>query len=550
MANVSEPRGVPFSRLVRDLGPIIQELVQPPWAQEPPVQAAEICDPTVEPTLHRDSLLLGVGMTVDNLSAEFLARLSGAGVPGVMIKSRSRVTAKTRARLERARVALLVVDTDASWFQVAGLVRERIGIGRLRLGNSDEVEQLPSDLFEIANAVSVLIDAPVTIEDVSFRVLAFSRHQEDTDPAREATVLGQAVPEQYRRMLEEQDVLRRLQATGAPIRVDLGSGLVPRLAVSIRSGGEVLGYMWAAVRGDIGVQRESALAEAAQVVAMAMLRKRTESNAGRKLRADLLISMISGGPDAGEASSRLGLSRRPVRIIGVQLDGDEATRSVAAGPRCADALALHLSSVHPSSAAALLGGTVYGVLPALTGEDGDDGVRRVVEVFMRRMDGMPMKIGIGRCGTTTDEITRSRRDVDRTLRVLASGADSRVVASSDETLLGAMLLHLRDFLRVEEITPLRGGIHGIHQYDRAHQTDLLSTLQVYLEALGDIGVAAKALHIHPNSLRYRLRRLCEIGGLDVGSPDELLSAWLQLRLHALDGSNIGMGGEGDGEAAS
>lgn len=532
MVNVSEPPGVPFSRLVRDLGPIVQELVQPLWEQEPWVQAAEICDPTVELTLHPDSLLIGVGMTVDDLSAEFLKRLSEAGVPGVMIKCPSRVTADARARCERAGVALLVVDTDASWFQVAGLVRERIGIGRLRLGNSDEVEQLPSDLFEIANAVSVLINAPVTIEDPSFRVMAFSRHQEDTDPARQATVLGQAVPEKYRHMLEERDMLRRIQETSAPILVDLGPELVPRLAISIRSGSDVLGYMWAVVRGDVDAQRESALAEAAPVVAMAMLRKRTESNAGRKLRADLLISMISGGPDAREANSRLGLSRRSVRIIGVQLDGDE-TNSAAEGHRCADALALHLSSLHPSSAAALLGETIYGVLPSL---NGDDGVRRVLEVFMRRMAGMPMKIAIGRCGTAIDEITRSRRDVDRTLRVLASGADSRVIASAEETLLGAMLLHVRDFLHAEELTSVRGGIHAIDEYDRAHQTDLLLTLQVYLEALGDIAVTAKTLHIHPNTLRYRIRRLCEIGDLDAGCPDELLAAWLQLRLRALDGA--------------
>jgi DNA-binding PucR family transcriptional regulator len=62
---------------------------------------------------------------------------------------------------------------------------------------------LPSgDLFAVANAVAALIDAPVTIEDRSSRVLAFSGRQDEADRSRVETILGRQVPERYSRMVE------------------------------------------------------------------------------------------------------------------------------------------------------------------------------------------------------------------------------------------------------------------------------------------------------------------------------------------------------------
>jgi DNA-binding PucR family transcriptional regulator len=43
--------------------------------------------------------------------------------------------------------------------------------------------------------------------------------------------------------------------------------------------------------------------------------------------------------------------------------------------------------------------------------------------------------------------------------------------------------------------------------------------------------AAAKLHIHKNTLRYRLRRLTEIAGLDLSDPDTRLGLMLQLRIH-------------------
>lgn len=62
---------------------------------------------------------------------------------------------------------------------------------------------------------------------------------------------------------------------------------------------------------------------------------------------------------------------------------------------------------------------------------------------------------------------------------------------------------------------------------------LLETLQVYLECQGNVLATAERLYIHRNTLRYRLKRIEEILGRDLESPDERLSLWLALKARVL-----------------
>jgi sugar diacid utilization regulator len=52
-------------------------------------------------------------------------------------------------------------------------------------------------------------------------------------------------------------------------------------------------------------------------------------------------------------------------------------------------------------------------------------------------------------------------------------------------------------------------------YDRAHHSDLVRTLRVFLEGCGSWARCAKLLHLHTNTLRYRIRRIEEITGRDL-----------------------------------
>ncbi|WP_327011743.1 helix-turn-helix domain-containing protein [Dactylosporangium sp. NBC_01737] len=57
-------------------------------------------------------------------------------------------------------------------------------------------------------------------------------------------------------------------------------------------------------------------------------------------------------------------------------------------------------------------------------------------------------------------------------------------------------------------------------------------MRAWLDAFGDTVAAAAAMYVHPNTFRYRLRRVTEVGPLDLHDPDARFAAMLELRLAA------------------
>jgi DNA-binding PucR family transcriptional regulator len=121
-----------------------------------------------------------------------------------------------------------------------------------------------------------------------------------------------------------------------------------------------------------------------------------------------------------------------------------------------------------------------------------------------------------------DGVARARREADRVLRVLLREPTAESVATLDDVRAQANVLEILDVLRERE--HLRAGrVAGL-------DTALLQTLREYLDRFGDVGAAAQALQTHPNTVRYRLRRITELTGMDLEDPSERLMASLQLRL--------------------
>ncbi len=79
----------------------------------------------------------------------------------------------------------------------------------------------------------------------------------------------------------------------------------------------------------------------------------------------------------------------------------------------------------------------------------------------------------------------------------------------------------------------REAIARIADYDEAHSTALVRTLEEFLSRRGTITGTAEALYIHPNTLRQRLRRIMELTGLDLRKEDWLMVE-IAVKLAALE----------------
>lgn len=92
-----------------------------------------------------------------------------------------------------------------------------------------------------------------------------------------------------------------------------------------------------------------------------------------------------------------------------------------------------------------------------------------------------------------------------------------------------LLLELSDLI-AERGDTVNGAVARLIAYDRKHSACLVETLGAWLDAFGDVAAASAAVFVHPNTFRYRLRRLSEVGEIDLGDPDARFAAMLQLRL--------------------
>jgi DNA-binding PucR family transcriptional regulator len=62
-------------------------------------------------------------------------------------------------------------------------------------------------------------------------------------------------------------------------------------------------------------------------------------------------------------------------------------------------------------------------------------------------------------------------------------------------------------------------------YDRRRGTQLLDTLEEYLDHRGNVVGTSRELYIHPNTLRQRLGRIERLSGIDLERDD-----WLSLAI--------------------
>ena len=84
----------------------------------------------------------------------------------------------------------------------------------------------------------------------------------------------------------------------------------------------------------------------------------------------------------------------------------------------------------------------------------------------------------------------------------------------------------------------RRALGPLEAYAERRASDLLPTLQTFVACDLDRRRAAEELHVHPNTLDYRLQRVAELTGLDLGRPADLALVTLALRQRELTDGDL------------
>src|SRR6476469_5323477 len=73
----------------------------------------------------------------------------------------------------------------------------------------------------------------------------------------------------------------------------------------------------------------------------------------------------------------------------------------------------------------------------------------------------------------------------------------------------------------------------LEAYDRAHDGELVGSLQAFLQHNARWETAAGQLFVHRHTLRYRMRKVEELTGRDLGNSFDRMEFWLALRARDL-----------------
>jgi DNA-binding PucR family transcriptional regulator len=90
-------------------------------------------------------------------------------------------------------------------------------------------------------------------------------------------------------------------------------------------------------------------------------------------------------------------------------------------------------------------------------------------------------------------------------------------------LLATVPEDVRQMFQVRLLDPLR-------KYDEVHKADLIRTLETFLQNSGSWTKCAEQLHLHVNSVRYRIQRIQDLTGRDLTRLEDRVDFFLALRL--------------------
>ncbi len=534
--------GATLRDLLDALGPAVVELVDAPAGEDAPLGSTTLVDGSdlVVAADSGSSLCLHIGVTNADAVRWFdeTARLAPERRPRAVMSKAGLTSPAVRAAARKAGVALVAVHRQARWDHVLPLVQRVLDRSGQQAAEDPELLGTETDLFELARIVAQNARGLVSIEDAHSRVLAYSAANDAADELRTLSILGREGPPEYLRALREWGVFDRVRATDevvdVPAHAELGTRR--RLVVGIREPGErspaVLGSLWlqqgtGPFSADAADVLRGASAIAARIISRARNAPSTEG-----LLIQRLFGARGGGVDVPSLAAALNLPvGGPAAVVGF-------AQTAPPGPGRGDRLAglgsllrLHASSFRRDAVATIIGDRAYLLLPGVSAAaPAAAWARRLVEEFEVRRS-LVLRAAIAAPVADLGQVGAARAEVDRVLdgATATGGRVTTLAESRTAVLLGEILALVACHPEVHDPR-----LAALVDYDRDHGSALRESVETYLALHGDVRSAAAALRVHPNTLRYRVRRVEEITGLALADAADRLLLELQLAVLAGD----------------
>ena len=507
------------------------------------VHISELLDPT--PWLSGGELLLTTGMQLETpaQAREFALRLAdhhlaglgfGTGFKHAEIPSPLLEAAAEREFpvFEVPYEVPFIALTEAAFSQ---LVNEQYAVLRRALAAQERLERIvlsERGLDALVGALSALIGAAVVVFDSRGEPLQQHAFRREIDPAA-LEGLRDEVRERARRrearafmpsLVEgTQGLALPVASDGTPRPGGAGPGRAPEAwLVAIKDAGPLSDF------------DRLTLHQAVTIVALELLRSRVAGDTERRLAGDVLDAIVSRELSGSELARRLGPFGLGERVAALVLRRSDDGRGGSSGSVEAALWSALREEASPALVASV-GPLACALVPGGSDEELFALGERVVAAAEAEL-GDHIRLGIGR-GLPAVDARRSFHEARCALEALALGVASadgngsapektRVATYKD---LGSfqLLLSLQDD---EALRLFCDSILGpIEASEGPYGGELMRSLEAFIEENGQWERAARRLYCHRHTLRYRIRRVEELTGRNLGSARDRIEFWLALR---------------------
>jgi DNA-binding PucR family transcriptional regulator len=391
------------------------------------------------------------------------------------------------------------------------------------------------NLEELADTISEALQCSVTIEDANHQLISYSSHNAQTDPARISTIIGKRVPEKVIQTLWRDGVIQKLMKSDEPVMISAIDeiGLGDRIAIAIRKDNNILGYIWIVLVEGISQNDlinkqlvKAAKAARTKLLQLQMKHRKTEQSYQEFFR-QLLTGGMKSDLEVKQQANKLGLLLPAFFCVNVLQFPSEITTKLnqqiqyLVTTTLQDRIALYTMSNEQL--------ILLEVVPSIKIPNPTPLLFTLLtEQMTQHFVYAPSS---GGCGSVCDNYAMVDRSYQEALTVIQikqkfPEETKSVLYYADlgfYRLLPAIVKDNQDHFYENEC------LQKIEAYDLEHNGELMHTLEVYLCNDSRGKESADILHIHENTLNYRLKRISKIGGIDLSSMDQKVTCYLEIK---------------------